>query len=173
MSESDQTDILYQTAEIVAGFVSNNSVRATELPELISSVHATLLDLTAPKVEHFPPEELKPAVPVKKSITDDYIVSLEDGRKFKAMKRYLAGLGRTPDDYRRKWGLARDYPMVAPGYAAKRSELAKAVGLGRKPDSTAAAPAEVAPPTVPEAVSEPVAETPKRGRRRPKAKEAA
>ena len=87
-------------------------------------------------------EPLKPAVPVKKSITDEYIISLEDGRKLKSMKRYLAKLGMTPDEYRAKWGLPNDYPMVAPAYAAKRSELAKGLGLGRRRQE---GPAEAAP----------------------------
>ena len=135
---TDQTAVLDLTADIVSAFVSNNSAHATDLPEIIRSVHAALVGITTPKPEAAPAEAPTPAVPIRKSVTDDYIISLEDGRKFKSMKRYLAGLGMTPDQYRAKWGLPRDYPMVAPGYAAKRSELAKAVGLGRKQEAIAA-----------------------------------
>ncbi len=120
------------TSEIVAAYVSRNSVPLAELPRLISSVHDTLVNLGAAPVVEAELEPRKPAVPVKKSVTDDFIISLEDGRKFKSMKRYLAGLGMTPADYRAKWGLLSDYPMVAPAYAARRSELAKTIGLGRR-----------------------------------------
>ncbi len=102
---------------------------------------------------------LKPAVSIKKSITDEYLISLEDGRKFKSMKRYLSGLGMTPAEYRTKWGLPKDYPMVAPAYAARRSELAKTIGLGRKP-------AEVAPAPVPQPEPEAAVAAPKRGRKK-------
>lgn len=129
----DPSPLLTLTARIVSAFVGQNVVRATELPEIIETVHAALGGLgrpvAAPKA---PPVELVPAVPVKKSVTDDFIVCLDDGQKFKSLKRHLAGLGMTPPEYRTKWGLPDDYPMVAPGYAAKRSELAKAIGLGRK-----------------------------------------
>ena len=109
-----------------------------------------------------------PAVPIKKSVTDDYIISLEDGRKFKSMKRYLAGLGMTPDDYRAKWGLARDYPMVAPGYATRRSELARAAGLGRKPEAAAAVVEEPVTASANDAVPEAVEKSPTKRRGRPK-----
>lgn len=123
------------TAEIVSAFVSNNSVPAASLPELIASVHRSLSGLSEPA----PPEPQTPAVNPKKSVFPDYIISLEDGRKFKSMKRHLGLLGMTPDEYRAKWSLPLDYPMVAPNYAAKRSALAKAAGLGRKaaPDALA------------------------------------
>ena len=120
------------TAEIVAAYVSRNSVPAGDLPNLIRSIHQTVSTLGAPPVAEVAPEPLKPAVPVKRSITDEYIISLEDGRKLKSMKRYLAGLGMTPAQYREKWGLPHDYPMVAPSYAAHRSALAKTLGLGRR-----------------------------------------
>ncbi len=129
------------TAEIVAAFVSNNSVRPVELPELIAHVHSALATITAPKPLEEPAPELKPAVSVRKSITDDYLICLDDGKRFTSMKRHLALLGMTPEEYRAKWGLPRDYPMVAPGYAAKRSELARATGLGsgrRKASETVA-----------------------------------
>jgi len=129
------TDLLSLTAEVVSAYVAKNPLPTAALPDVIAQVHQSLLALSGPKQE--PQVPLVPAVPIKKSVTPDYIISLEDGRKFKSMKRYLGGLGMSPDEYRQRWGLPRDYPMVAPNYAAKRSELAKTMGLGRKP---AAAP---------------------------------
>ncbi|MGE4371949.1 MAG: MucR family transcriptional regulator [Xanthobacter sp.] len=118
------------TADIVAAYVSNNSVAANDLPALIESVHRALGQLGTPAAP--PTEELKPAVPIKKSVTPDYIICLEDGKKFKSLKRHLrTSYGMTPEDYREKWGLPKDYPMVAPAYAAARSELAKNMGLGQ------------------------------------------
>lgn len=121
---------LVLTSEIVAAFVSNNAISASGLPGLIGSVYAALHGL-----DQHPdnPVELVPAVSIKKSVTPDFIVCLEDGKKFKSMKRHLAGLGMTPDEYRVKWGLPADYPMVAPNYTARRSALAISSGLGRKP----------------------------------------
>ena len=116
------------TTEVVSAYVAKNSVQATDLPRLIQSVHEAFKSLGQPVA----PEPPKPAVPVKKSVTDEYLISLEDGRKLKSMKRYLSGRGMTPADYRAKWGLPHDYPMVAPAYAAHRSALAKSVGLCRK-----------------------------------------
>ena len=137
------------TSEIVAAYVSRNSVPLAELPRLIRSVHESLASLGAAPVSEAAPEARKPAVPVKKSVTDDFIISLEDGRKFKSMKRYLKGLGMTPADYRAKWGLPSDYPMVAPAYAARRSELAKTIGLGRRvaEEAPQPVPAPVVTPT--------------------------
>ncbi|RYB03983.1 MucR family transcriptional regulator [Lichenibacterium ramalinae] len=143
------------TAEIVAAYVSRNSVPAGELPNLIRSIHQTVSTLGAPPVAEVALEPLKPAVPVKRSITDEYIISLEDGRKLKSMKRYLAGLGMTPAQYREKWGLPHDYPMVAPSYAAHRSALAKTLGLGRRASQEAA---EAAPEAEPEVDEAPAAE---------------
>jgi predicted transcriptional regulator len=119
------------TADVVAAFVSNNSISATDLPSLIASIHTAITALSAPALQ---PEAEKPVPPVsiKKSVTPDYLISLEDGRQYKSLKRHLAGRGLTPAEYRNKWGLPRDYPMVAPNYAAQRSELAKSMGLGRK-----------------------------------------
>ncbi|UVK54893.1 MucR family transcriptional regulator [Mesorhizobium sp. AR02] len=134
-------ELIELTADIVSAFVSNNSVPVSNLADLISSVHASLSSIgrdTPPQAE-----PLTPAVNPKKSIFPDYIVSLEDGRKFKSMKRHLGLLGMTPDHYRAKWNLPGDYPMVAPNYAAARSALAKASGLGRKPAPVA--PAKKAP----------------------------
>lgn len=121
------------TADVVSAYVSNNPVPAGELPALIGQVHAALKG-TANRVTPEKPEALKPAVPIRKSVTPDYIISLEDGKKFKSLKRHLSTHhGLTPDEYRAKWGLPADYPMVAPNYAASRSALAKTMGLGRKP----------------------------------------
>lgn len=133
------------TAELVAAYVSRNSVPVGELPNLIRSIHQTFSALGAAPAAEPAVEPPKPAVPVRKSITDEYLISLEDGRKLKSMKRYLAGLGMTPAEYRTKWGLPADYPMVAPAYAAQRSALAKTLGLGRKATS-ATAPAPVPEP---------------------------
>src|SRR3954463_571118 len=123
-------DLLSLTADVVSAYVSKNPLPTSALPEMIAQVHQSLTALSGPKQET--KEPLGAAVPIKKSVTPDYIISLEDGRKFKSMKRYLGLLGMTPDQYRQKWDLPRDYPMVAPNYAAKRSELAKSMGLGRK-----------------------------------------
>jgi predicted transcriptional regulator len=119
------------TAEIVAAYVSNNSVAANDLPNLISQVHAALGGTTTPVEEVV--EKPKPAVTVRRSIQDDHLICLEDGQKFKSLKRHLmTHHGLTPEQYREKWGLAADYPMVAPAYAEARSKLAKEMGLGQK-----------------------------------------
>ena len=173
-STPDTTDLLAMTGSIVVGYVRNNSVHLTELPQIIASVHASLVGLGRPKMEE-KASALVPAVPIRKSITDEYLISLEDGRRYKTLKRHLSGLGMTIVDYRQKWDLPKDYPSVAPSYAAHRSTLARAAGLGRKPEPVAVTRApEPAPPTVPEIASEPVVAraTPKRGRPR-KAKEEA
>ena len=148
MSDPSQTTFAEITSEVVAAYVAQNHVQVAELPKLIASVHEAFKNLGQSGPAEAAPEPLKPAVPVRKSVTDEYIISLEDGRKLKSMKRYLAGLGMTPADYRAKWGLPADYPMVAPAYAAKRSELAKTLGLGRRGAQDAAEAA-------PEADSEP------------------
>ena len=120
------------TAEIVSAYVSNNSVSAGELPALINQVHAALTRVSSGQGEA-PSEPLKPAVSVKRSITPDYIVCLEDGKKFKSLKRHLrTQYNMTPEAYREKWDLPPDYPMVAPNYAAARSQLAKPMGLGQQ-----------------------------------------
>jgi predicted transcriptional regulator len=122
------------TADIVAAHVSNNSVAVSDVPILIGNVHAALAGLSNEAVA--PEVVLEPAVPVRASIKRDYIVCLEDGKKLKMLKRHLmTHYGMTPDDYRAKWGLAADYPMVAPAYAEQRRVLAKAIGLGRAPGS--------------------------------------
>jgi predicted transcriptional regulator len=129
------------TAEIVAAYVSNNSVRPEDLASLISDVHSALKQ--APNGKEQPaPEPQQPAVSIKKSITPDYLISLENGQKFKSLKRHLMNsYGMTPAEYRAKWGLPSDYPMVAPNYAKSRSELAKSMGLGRKAKEVIATPA--------------------------------
>jgi predicted transcriptional regulator len=118
--------------EIVSAFVSNNSVATSDLPQLIGDVHAALVRINGGVVEG-PAEAPKPAVPVRKSITPDYIICLEDGKKFKSLKRHLrTQYDLTPEEYREKWGLPADYPMVAPNYAEARSTLAKKMGLGQQ-----------------------------------------
>ena len=151
---TDSSNLVIITSDIVSSFVAHNTLRASEFPQLIETVYASLSRLLSPLEEEAPPPELKPAVSVKKSVTDDYVICLDDGKKFKSLRRHLAVLGMTPDEYRAKWGLPRDYPMVAPGYAAKRSELARASGLGMSRKKAAKAPA-------PEPVEEPAK---KRGR---------
>ncbi len=132
----DQTigrgEILALTTEIVSAHVANNAVVQNDVPELIQSVFTKLSELAGG--EEAASVELTPAVPIRKSVTEDYIICLEDGKKLKMLKRHLmTAYGMTPEDYRAKWGLKSDYPMVAPSYAAKRQELAKKIGLGRKP----------------------------------------
>ncbi|MGP0091559.1 MAG: MucR family transcriptional regulator [Xanthobacteraceae bacterium] len=120
------------TADIVSAYVSNNSVSAGDIPNLINQVHSALIRVSSGQAEA-PVEPLRPAVPVKRSITPDYIVCLEDGKKFKSLKRHLrTQYDITPEQYRDKWGLPPDYPMVAPNYAAARSQLAKQMGLGQQ-----------------------------------------
>jgi predicted transcriptional regulator len=146
MSELQNTpNTIELAAEIVAAFVSNNSVPMAELPALIGSIHAALTSVATGATEQPTEEPKAPAVSIKKSVQPDYIVCLDDGKRFKSLKRHLrTTYNLTPDEYRTKWGLAHDYPMVAPNYAAARSELAKQMGLGarrRKPESTAPAAA--------------------------------
>jgi len=124
-------DTLRMTTEIVASFLRNNKVSSEEVTELMRSVHRALSSLSTGDADKSG-EKPKPAVPVAKSIHNDYLVCLEDGKKLKMLKRYLRSTyGLSPEDYRKRWGLAPDYPMVAPAYAARRSEFAKRIGLGR------------------------------------------
>jgi predicted transcriptional regulator len=119
-------------ADIVSAYVSNNSIAVTDLPSLIGEVHQALLKVSTGAADQ-PTEAPKPAIPVKKSITPDYIVCLEDGKKFKSLKRHLrTQYNMSPEEYREKWGLPADYPMVAPNYAQARSQLAKQMGLGQQ-----------------------------------------
>lgn len=125
-------DLVEFSSEIVAAYVSNNSVAPGDLPRLIADVHAALKGLGKEEASE-PVEEKKPAVPIRKSVTADYIICLEDGKKFKSLKRHLrTHYNLSPEEYREKWGLPADYPMVAPSYSATRSKLAKDNGLGRK-----------------------------------------
>ena len=132
----EKPELLEMTADIVSAYVSNNTVSADTVPTLIAQIHAALSGVSEAPVEA-EPEPQEPAVPVRKSITPDFLICLEDGRKFKSLKRHLrTSYGMTPEAYREKWGLPKDYPMVAPNYAKARSELAKQMGLGqggRKP----------------------------------------
>lgn len=143
---SDQTSqwILDITARIVAAHLENNQVDASAIPSLIQSVYRTVSNVDTPAPEAV--IALQPAVPVKKSVFPDFIVCLEDGKKLKMLKRHLqTSYGMTPADYRTKWGLPRDYPMVAPNYASTRSVLAKQIGLGRKTSADTIEP-EIAEP---------------------------
>jgi len=127
----EKPEIIEMTAEIVAAYVENNTISTGDLPALIQSVHRALSSVSsgADAVEAAPKE---PAVPVRRSITADFLICLEDGRKFKSLKRHLrTKYNLSPEDYRAKWGLAKDYPMVAPNYAKARSDLAKQMGLGQ------------------------------------------
>ncbi len=133
MTEEDvalNETLITLTSDIVAAHVSNNSVAVSDLPLIISNVHVALSGLAGKAAEQAKPE---PAVPIKSSIKPDYVVCLEDGKKLKMLKRHLmTHYGMTPDEYRVKWGLPSNYPMVAPNYAQQRRELAKAIGLGKK-----------------------------------------
>ena len=127
----DKSEIIEMTADIVSAYVGNNTVATADLPNLIQSIHRALTGVAAgaDTVEVAPKE---PAVPLKRSITPDFLVCLEDGRKFKSLKRHLrTKYNMSPEEYRAKWGLAKDYPMVAPNYTKARSELAKQMGLGQ------------------------------------------
>jgi predicted transcriptional regulator len=129
---SGESSYIQLTANIVSAYVSNNTVPSAEIPNLIGQVYSALLRISSGQVAT-PAEPLKPAVPVKRSITAEYIVCLEDGKKFKSLKRHLrTQYDMTPEKYREKWGLPSDYPMVAPNYAAARSQLAKQMGLGQQ-----------------------------------------
>ncbi len=129
-SQIDSPDRVSLAADIVAAYVTHNSVRTADLAALISSVHTAIINLGA--VTAAPESEAPlPAVSVRKSVTPDFLICLDDGKKFKSLKRHLSSLGMTPDQYRKKWNLPENYPMVASEYAAKRSALAKSIGLGQ------------------------------------------
>lgn len=130
LPDIDREELLRMTTEIVSSYLSHNSMPAESVPDLIKSVHSTMTGVSSisEKIE----QKAKPAVPVSKSIADDHIVCLEDGKKLKMLKRYLRSqYNMSPDEYRQKWNLPSDYPMVAPAYSRKRSQFAKDIGLGR------------------------------------------
>ena len=132
MRAGNSSTFIELTASIVSAYVSNNSVAAADLPALIAQVHSALTRVSDGHRES-QVDGIKPAIPIKKSITSDYIICLEDGKKFKSLKRHLRTQYKlTPEQYREKWGLGSDYPMVAPNYAAARSRLAKQMGLGQQ-----------------------------------------
>jgi predicted transcriptional regulator len=146
MESQDHTaEIIDLAAQIVASYVANNSVMPTDLPDLIKSVHGALANLGSASVEE-PAKRQEPAVSVKKSLNSDFLICLEDGKKFKSLKRHLRTTHNlSPEEYRAKWNLPPDYPMVAPAYSAARSELAKSMGLGqqrRKVEPVAKPPAK-------------------------------
>ncbi len=143
MPEDEQSpEFLELTTRIVAAHVANNPIAVTDVPGLIATVHQALAALG--------PEEPAPAVPIKQSVKPEYIVCLDDGKKLKMLKRHLrTAYNMTPDDYRKRWGLPSDYPMVAPNYAAMRSKLAKKIGLGRKARTKAKKPSKAMRPTKP------------------------
>ncbi|HYC03253.1 MAG TPA: MucR family transcriptional regulator [Azospirillaceae bacterium] len=130
-NELRSAEILRMTAEIVSAYVGKNPLPTQQIPDVINTVYSSLTGLTGTPAQAAA-EPLRPAVPVRKSVTPEYIVCLEDGKKLKMLKRHLRSTyNMTPDEYRAKWGLPADYPMVAPNYAAQRSEFAKKIGLGR------------------------------------------
>lgn len=123
-------DLLNMSASIVSSYVSNNAMPASDLPGLLDTIYQKLAALSSESAEA---EPLTPAVPINKSVTDNHIICLEDGQKLKMLKRYLRSrYNLSPDDYRARWGLPHDYPMVAPAYGRQRSEMAKSIGLGKK-----------------------------------------
>jgi predicted transcriptional regulator len=127
-SSYDSRQLMQMTTKVISAYVQNNPLPATDLPAAIQAVHSCLKDMRD-GVESPP---LRPAIPIKKSVTPDYLVCLEDGKKLKMLKRHLRSTyNMTPEEYRAKWGLGPDYPMVAPNYAAERSEFARQIGLGR------------------------------------------
>ncbi|GAA4106980.1 MucR family transcriptional regulator [Aminobacter aganoensis] len=150
-TRNDSSGAVALASDIVVAYVSNNSVPRAELPALIADIHAAIQRLRTGATP-VPDETRSPAVPIKKSVTADYIVCLEDGKKFKSLKRHLSThYNLSPDEYRQKWSLPLDYPMVAPAYAAARSSLAKSMGLGRKRAAQAPAPVVAEKPKRPPA----------------------
>ncbi|MBZ9801194.1 MucR family transcriptional regulator [Mesorhizobium sp. ES1-6] len=142
-----QPDTVSIAADIVAAYVSNNPLPVSELPKLIGDIHAALKGLGTPVTE--PVVRQEPAVSIRKSVTPDFIICLEDGKQFKSLKRHIGvHYNLSPEEYRQKWNLPADYPMVAPNYAATRSALAKSIGLGRKPATSAPAGAAKTKPPV-------------------------
>lgn len=149
MDEADsKSQVIAMTADIVSAFVANNSVAANDLPNLIKATHSALAGISTGEIPQAPAEKQEPAVSIRKSISPDFLICLEDGRKFKSLKRHLrTKYNLSPEDYRAKWGLPKDYPMVAPNYAKARSDLAKSMGLGqggRQAKAPAKGPAKAA-----------------------------
>lgn len=141
LEQDNALDTVSIAADIVAAYVSNNPLPVGELPKLIGDIHAALKGIGTPATE--PMVKQEPAVSIKKSVTPDFIICLEDGKKFKSLKRHIGvHYNLSPDEYRQKWNLPSDYPMVAPNYAATRSALAKSIGLGRKATTPTPAAAE-------------------------------
>lgn len=153
--ETVSANLLEMTADIVSAYVSNNSVTAADLPALIASIHTALQSTDAPAEEPQDEVERPTAAQIRKSVTPDYIISFEDGRQFKSMKRALSLKGMTPAQYREKWGLSSDYPMVAPNYAASRSALAKSMNLGASGRAAKGQPTIKAAPKAPAARGRP------------------
>ena len=159
--EKDADRHLALMADVVAAYVSNNSLPLNDLPALMRSVHTSLIELAAGHAPAPAEEPKAPAVPIKKSITSEFLICLEDGKKFRSLKRHLGTVYKlTPEKYREKWGLPSDYPMVAPAYSAVRSQLAKAIGLGStgrveaEPASAGSPSAEPAEPEHPHAAGD-------------------
>jgi len=133
MSTNEESQLIALTSQIVSAYVSKNTIQPADVPNLISTAYQSLKTVGQPHEQNAPIEELKPAVPIKKSVTPEYIICLEDGKRLKMLKRHLnTSYSMTPDEYRAKWGLPAEYPMVAPNYAKARSDLALKLGLGRK-----------------------------------------
>jgi predicted transcriptional regulator len=141
---AEQPNFIELTAELVSAYVANNSIQRGDIPGLIEAIHASFTSLGKPAASPAAERPIPP-VSIKKSINQDYLISLEDGRRYKSLKRHLSGRGLTPEQYREKWSLPVDYPMVAPSYAKQRSELAKSMGLGRQRRVEAVEPARPAP----------------------------
>jgi predicted transcriptional regulator len=160
-TSSDQLNYLELTADLVAAFVSNNAVRPSDLPELISTIHSTLGALTAGGTRQASEAQVEKPTPaqIKKSITHDALISFEDGKPYKSLRRHLNGKGLTAEAYREKYGLPRDYPMTAAGYSAQRSELARSSGLGQQRRKSDEAPSSA---------GDTQSDAPKAGRGRPK-----
>ncbi len=167
IQEQTRSETTSLTAEIVSAYVSHNAIMAHDLPGFIGAVHAALQGLSAPTAPE--PIKLEPPVPIWKSVTPDFLISLEDGKRYKSLKRHLSTRGLTPEAYRAKWGLPADYPMVAASYAAKRSALARSLGLGQlRRKAAPGEPIVIAPPAEPIIVPA-AAAAPKRTRKAPEA----
>lgn len=173
-NEIDQGRLITLAADIVSAYVSNNHVQSAELPKLLSDVHEAIRGVTAsngPVVEAGPPKATAPEI--RRSITSDYLISFEDGKQYKTLRRHLTLRGLTPEQYRAKWGLAPDYPMTSAAYSEQRSELARALGLGqqRRKGAVKAEPEVVA--SAPEESVAEEADAPEKKRRGPRKKQAA